>query len=668
MFIRSAKGIALLLFLTAASLPARAQAPGTADEGPTPPRLSYIDGQASFWRSGAEDWTPARVNMPLATGDRLYTAQSAGVEVQVGARAFVRAADRTEIGFVEIASGFLQIELKDGTAALDLRGMPPNYRVELDTPNAVFTIEHPGYYRVDADGNETHFITRRSGRATVSVEGAPPRLILASEEIVVRGTTDPTVTTYVAPQPDAWDRWNYARTDHEIEALSARYVAPGVYGAGALDQYGRWRVVPEYGQVWVPDRVATGWAPYSAGSWVWDPYYGWTWVDDAPWGWAPFHYGRWVHVGGYWAWAPGPVIVRPVYAPALVAFFGLTSGISVRIGIGGPGVGWVALGWGEPLRPWWGRPGFIGAPWWGGWGGPRVVNNVVIDHRTVVDVNTIVYRHTRVPNAVIAVGEGHFGAGRIRPLRVPAHEPRELEPIREAHPVKPRPSSHAAATGPAVRPPPGVAARPVVTTRPPREGPRPPDQATASGKPPVAVPQPAPRVVTPPKPPDATTPPPRPSFGEKGPERPRPAQPPRYQDLRRPAQPSPAPPAGEPKREPAAPVARPEQRTLPGAARVPAEARPAQPQPATPPVQPPSQRAAPSGATAPREARPTPPQRAVPPAQAPAQRSAPPAAVTPREMRPAQPQGALPGRPANVASPQRAEGARTGAGKAARDR
>jgi len=61
-------------------------------------------------------------------------------------------------------------------------------------------------------------------------------------------------------------------------------------------------------------------------------------VDDSPWGYAPFHYGRWVSVGGRWGWIAGPVAVRAVYAPALVVFIG-----------GGPGgfggnVGWFPLG------------------------------------------------------------------------------------------------------------------------------------------------------------------------------------------------------------------------------------------------------------------------------------------------------------------------------------
>src|SRR4030095_4193195 len=83
----------------------------------------------------------------------------------------------------------------------------------------------------------------------------------------------------------------------------------------------------------------------SAGRWIWDPRFGWTWLDTAPWGWAPYHYGRWVFVNNFWAWAPGPVIVRPAYAPALVVFLG-----GVTVSFGRP-VCWAPLACGEPLVP-----------------------------------------------------------------------------------------------------------------------------------------------------------------------------------------------------------------------------------------------------------------------------------------------------------------------------
>src|SRR5437899_9324702 len=90
----------VLALLTACALSAGTAAAATRGErgGPTPPRLSFVDGEVSFWRPGAEDWAPAQVNTPLAEGDSLYTGDGANAEVQVGPRAFVRAGAGTEVG------------------------------------------------------------------------------------------------------------------------------------------------------------------------------------------------------------------------------------------------------------------------------------------------------------------------------------------------------------------------------------------------------------------------------------------------------------------------------------------------------------------------------------------------------------------------------------------
>jgi hypothetical protein len=64
----------------------------------------------------------------------------------------------------------------------------------VDTPNAAFTIEHAGYYRVDVSGERTSFITRRGGRATVTSAGGEAAAITPSEEVVVQGTATPHTT------------------------------------------------------------------------------------------------------------------------------------------------------------------------------------------------------------------------------------------------------------------------------------------------------------------------------------------------------------------------------------------------------------------------------------------------------------------------------------------
>jgi hypothetical protein len=481
--------LALALGVLAGVSPTVAQGTNTPEPqqdavGLTPPRLSFVDGQVSFWRPGAQDWTQAQVNTPLAPGDQLYTGSPGNLELQIGSRAFVRAGANTQLGLENHEPDFLQFQVTGGYASFDVRTIEPGRTLEVDTPNAAFLIEHTGYYRVTVTGARTSFITRRGGRTTVTPANGEAVEVAPSEELVVEGTTSPQVASYVAPQLDAWDKWNYARTDDILDALGDRYIPPGVYGASDLDDYGKWRLVPTYGPVWVPTGVPAGWAPYTTGSWVFDPYYGWTWVDTAPWGWAPYHYGRWVFVGGFWVWVPGPIVATPVYAPALVAFFG------------GPVVGWVALGWGEPCVPWWGPPGFRQRPWWGGWYGPRVVNNVVVTNTTVVNVQDIhVYRNMTVPNAVVAVNEDHFGRGPIQSARVTGLDPSHLQPIHTAPEIKATPASFVPRENRGVRPSSKILERPVVATRQPHVW-----AASASGAEqhvgPAGVAMPAPRLVS----------------------------------------------------------------------------------------------------------------------------------------------------------------------------
>lgn len=446
-----------------------------ADEAPgvTPPRLGYLDGAVSFWRPGADTWVPAELNLALAPGDELVTGHPGNAELQVGPRAFVRAWGDTQLGVVNHTADLLQLKVTAGHLALDVRALEPGHVIQVHAPGATFSIERPGYYRVDAAPDRTLFTTRRPGLATrTRVEG---------------GSTQ----TAAAPEPDEWDRWNQARTDELLHAGSVHHVPDGVYGVHDLDQHGDWRVLPTYGAVWVPRGSPAGWAPYTTGRWLWDPRFGWTWVDTAAWGWAPYHHGRWVYLDGIWAWAPGPAVARPVYAPALVAFF---SGHGVRARVGAPFVSWVALGWGEPVVPWWGRPGFVGRPHWSGWGGPRVVNNVVVHKTTIVNATDIrVYRNTRVHRAVVAVHPERFGRAHVQDARVTDIDTRRLSPVRGPVRVAPEPGHRVEPHDRGPRPPDGARPRPQPAPR--VESPSP--SASPVTPAPRATPAPGPVPVTP---------------------------------------------------------------------------------------------------------------------------------------------------------------------------
>jgi uncharacterized protein DUF6600 len=486
------RGIASVLAVAMALVvPHAASAePESAPGGATPLRLSFTDGDVSLWRPGADDWAPAKINTPLAAGDSLYAAEGSNAEVELGGRQFVRAGADTELGVETLQPDFVQLKVTAGHAGIDVRG-DPRRTIEVDTPNAAFTIDHAGYYRVDVDKERTAFVTRDGGRASILPAGGQSTDVAPDTQVVLEGTDNPETKTGGAPQLDAWDRWNGDRTAGRSTTQTARYVPPGVAGGDDLDRYGAWHNDPQYGAVWAPAAAPAGWAPYTTGRWIWDPYYGWTWVDDAPWGWAPFHYGRWVFTGGGWFWAPGPAVITPVYAPALVAFFAPPIGVSVSVGF--PFVSWVALGFGEPCVPWWGPVGFVGHAWWGGWGGPHVVNNVVIQHNTYVNVRNITtYRNEHVRNAVVGVDRQRFGRPGVEHVRLTRNQLAALRPLHGNLGVRPVPESVQPAAGHAVRPPDAIRARQVVATRPPQD-PRP--HLHAAGLAPAPSAAPPPRIV-----------------------------------------------------------------------------------------------------------------------------------------------------------------------------
>jgi hypothetical protein len=246
----------------------------------------------------------------------------------------------------------------------------------------------------------------RSGRAEVFGEGAA-YTIDAPRAWRFQGTGLRDVQNLAAPARDPFDRWSAERDRRYDTSVSARYVSPDVIGYQDLDAYGSWRVDVNFGPVWMPGRVAVGWAPYRDGHWAWVDPWGWTWIDDAPWGFAVSHYGRWANIRGQWGWIPGPVNTRAYYAPALVVFVG-GDNFQLTLSSGGVGgVAWFPLGPREVYRPSYpvSREYFTNIN-----RSNTVINNTVInnyyDHpKTVVVVE---HQNRRVPGAVVAVPKTVF--------------------------------------------------------------------------------------------------------------------------------------------------------------------------------------------------------------------------------------------------------------------
>lgn len=458
------------------------------DQGQDPPgrvgRLDFSQGSVSFRPAGEDDWVTAVPNRPMVSGDDLWADENSRAEVHVGSTA-LRLGPKTGITFLALDDHTTQVRLAQGSLILRVRHVDDDDSYEVDAPNLAFTLLQPGEYRLDVseDGSRTN-VTVWHGRGRVT-GGGFTYMVVAGQSANFTG--DQSHLDYdlgQIPDRDDFDTWAFDRDDREDSADSANYVSREMTGYEDLDEYGDWSYEAGYGPCWRPRAVVGGWAPYRFGHWVYVGPWGWTWVEDEPWGFAPFHYGRWAYVNSGWFWVPGPVVVRPVWAPAMVAFVGGGPGFHFAAGVG---VGWFPLAPGEVYVP--------------GYHVSRgyvnninitnttvnvtrvtnVYNTVIVNHNTTI--NNITYVNQHVNNGVTVVSHDAFVNARPVAQNVMRVDPKEIAsaPVSRVAAVEPVHASVVGVGRPVtVRPPAAVLNRTVVAVRTPPAPPRPIEQRQAA--------------------------------------------------------------------------------------------------------------------------------------------------------------------------------------------
>src|SRR5437870_2775962 len=480
----AARWLTLFTAMLALSFLANPRIAAGADDDDPPARaarLSFAGGAVSFEPAGTDEWVDAVVNRPMTTGDKLWTDRDGRAEVRIDSYG-LRLGPQTGFSFLNLDDNTVQIRLTEGSLNIRVRRLEDNDTLEIDTPNLAFNVLRPGSYRIDVNENgDTTVVSVRDGQGEVT-GGGSAYPVHAGDSVTFSGTDQLSADVQNYEGNDDFDRWCSDRDRRWDRSTAPKYVSDDVVGYEDLDEYGGWNSVPEYGTVWFPRTTVAGWAPYRYGHWVWISPWGWTWVDDASWGFAPFHYGRWVTVGGVWGWVPcapravvGVAYVRPVYAPALVAWVGGPH-FSVGIGIGGGGgvgVAWFPLGPREVYVPSYhvSRTYVTNVNV-----SNTTVNNTVVNnyYNNVVvnkNVTNIKYVNQTAPNGVTATSQQNFTSAQPVGRNMIKVDQREVASaqVRPTTPtVAPQQRSvlGAGAAG-AARPPARFQERPVVARTPP---------------------------------------------------------------------------------------------------------------------------------------------------------------------------------------------------------
>ncbi len=261
------------LFSTLASLPA------FSDSQVRIVRLSYVEGTVQVARDSARGFDKALLNLPVAQGARLRSADGARAEVEFEDGTTLRLTPNSAVEFPQL---FLRdsgakvsvVDVKLGTVYVDYEG-EKNEEFTILFSREKLLLTHSAHLRIgvtDSDAIVAVFkgdiqIEDPSGSVSVGKGRTATFDFLKNDSRSLAKSID----------EDPYDAWDKQQNQYHLR-----------YTSNSYSNY--------------------CWDPFMDGAWAFNSGWGYGWVSAYPWGWTPYHYGTWVFLPGQgWAWQPGGV-------------------------------------------------------------------------------------------------------------------------------------------------------------------------------------------------------------------------------------------------------------------------------------------------------------------------------------------------------------------------
>jgi hypothetical protein len=143
------------------------------DDGrhPEAVRVAHVSGGASYGRSGdPEGWQPASVDLPVATGDRVYAARGACLDLRTAAFE-IHLASGAGLEAIGLTNDAKRFYVWGGSTFFLVLELQPSELFAVDTPTAAVTFERAGKYQIDVDREGNTRVVVDRGSAWVSAAG-----------------------------------------------------------------------------------------------------------------------------------------------------------------------------------------------------------------------------------------------------------------------------------------------------------------------------------------------------------------------------------------------------------------------------------------------------------------------------------------------------------------
>ena len=275
-------------------------------------RLSYVEGSVQIARDSAPGFDKALVNLPVAQGARLRSAEGGRAEVEFEDGTTIRLTPNSTVEFPQLflrdSGGKVSaVEVKMGTVYVDYAG-EKNEEFTILFSREKLLLTHSAHLRIGVSDSDA---TVAVLKGEIQIEGPSGTVSVGKGRMAnfdLLNNDHNSLAKSIDEDPyDAWDK-QQGRYHLRYTSNSYNSYSPYAYGVSDLNYYGNFFNAPGYGMMWQPYFAGVGWDPFMDGAWAFNPGLGYGWVSAYPWGWTPYHYGTWVFLPGYgWAWQPGGV-------------------------------------------------------------------------------------------------------------------------------------------------------------------------------------------------------------------------------------------------------------------------------------------------------------------------------------------------------------------------
>lgn len=134
-------------------------------------RVAHVSGGASYGRSGdPEGWAPVSVDLSVATGDRVYAARGACLDLHTAAFE-IHLASGAGLEVISLTEEVKRFYVWGGSSWFLVRELQPSESFGVDTPTASVTFERAGKYRIDVDREGNARVVAERGSAWVWAAG-----------------------------------------------------------------------------------------------------------------------------------------------------------------------------------------------------------------------------------------------------------------------------------------------------------------------------------------------------------------------------------------------------------------------------------------------------------------------------------------------------------------